>query len=522
MARSLSRSQQLVILLPFACFGFVLHNDLNYATLDQRRHSRVISCSKQLQLYSQREDDLRMVDELIAKHCIEVGKGVADRNADYLRRVDSLHASDVSTARQSILAMETLQTVPSLTATNNYCFEWMDDSSIAIQSLEPVLSNAAIHKIRTAANTLFQLSQSTTSRFTYQFNTNAEAHVADLLDALAIAAINDALATKIYPMVRAAFMSESPRNDTSNESNTDNPLFVYDALFIRYNATSGATAGQPFHRDLGLVSVNIMLNEEFDGGGTYFENQMQETPLQPSGGVGHCIAHYSNERHAGASTVAGIRDILVLFLSTVKPEPVIRNARLKQCRSYCETTNKRAALWCRIVHQRLAISMSPSDGEAYQYLGTALMELARLDCSGSSPNDKESRRIADGQNYLHAAIVCLQIARTLTPNDARVYNNLGLATGRALAGEASATQHAVANVDEIYEKCLQLLLQQSECGCNVQHDLFSLSLNYGLHLANQDRFSEAAKVLRHAAYTSIDSRTRDDANRLLQFCLRQC
>jgi hypothetical protein len=39
---------------------------------------------------------------------------------------------------------------------------------------------------------------------------------------------------------------------------------VYDSLIIRYNATTTTAtktgAGQPFHRDLGLCSMNIALN----------------------------------------------------------------------------------------------------------------------------------------------------------------------------------------------------------------------------------------------------------------------
>jgi len=79
-------------------------------------------------------------------------------------------------------------------------------------------------------------------------------------------------------------------------------------------------AGQPLHRDLGIVSVNIILNsaEEFQGGGTMFENQLYSkitkgdriipSALKPIG-VGHTIAHLSNERHVGVGITYGLRDI---------------------------------------------------------------------------------------------------------------------------------------------------------------------------------------------------------------------
>ena len=75
--------------------------------------------------------------------------------------------------------METAQlSVASSNMTISY--DWMDESSVAIQSLEPVLDAAAIQTIRNAADALFhQQTQSTKSRFTYQFSTNAEAHVSD-------------------------------------------------------------------------------------------------------------------------------------------------------------------------------------------------------------------------------------------------------------------------------------------------------------------------------------------------------
>jgi hypothetical protein len=60
-----------------------------------------------------------------------------------------------------------------------------------------------------------------------------------------------------------------------NNTTTNQQLFVYEAIVIRYNATanSGAGhsgAGQPLHRDLGMPSVNIMLNDDadFTGWGT--------------------------------------------------------------------------------------------------------------------------------------------------------------------------------------------------------------------------------------------------------------
>ena len=291
-------------------------------------------------------------------------------------------------------------------------------------------------------------------------------------------------------------------------------LFVYDALVIRYNATASAAqpAGQPLHRDLGIVSINVMLNEEFEGGGTFFENQLLNDnkalhgPLQPKGGAGHCLAHSSSQRHAGAGTVSGVRDILVFFVTTAAPSALIFNARLKQCRDVCCCDGKNSSLLCRIRHHRLALRYVPDDGEAFQYLGTALLEYA--DYHGDD-------------NALQAAIACFRRAERLTPCDARVYNNLGISLGKLEQKQQLVEQQGSA--EEAYQKGLDILLKCQIAGCNVEHDLDSLSLNYGLYLAKQDRFAESYKILSRPAAKRKqlqDSRTIQDAYRLWTFCER--
>jgi len=160
------------------------------------------------------------------------------------------------------------------------------------------------------------------SRFTYQRKGNSEAHLSDVVkytqkqqrrqqqpsaphqqhylnsinndNSNNIAPlVSDLLLNRIYPWVREAYLSRE--ESTDNDNNLE--LYIYDSLFIRYNATHANEgninlnsngqrqqqeqrrrctigAGQPLHRDLGYVSVNIMLNsqEEFCGGRTFFED----------------------------------------------------------------------------------------------------------------------------------------------------------------------------------------------------------------------------------------------------------
>ena len=429
-------------------------------------------------------------------------------------------------------------------------------------------------------------------------STNQEAHVSDFATAVrdnlssdqgplqdtyrqATRAINDALQRKLYPLVRKAFPKAV--------EDCDAPLFIYDALVIRYNATTvdnnttTATtgAGQPLHRDLGLVSINIMLNEptDFEGGGTFFEDQLLSTsmddntlnsnnnndapspvPIKPLG-VGHAILHESSRRHAGAATTAGVRDILVLFVSAAAQAPdKIKNARLKTMTpsimvgdgsSDQDTTTSTAQLQQRIQHQllhrirrqRLAVEMVPSDGEAHQYLGSALMEYAQF----LTYSPKYDIRQPSPTAILDAAIQCFDQAKGLTVCDARVYNNLGIAhsrkadlfgelnTGVALAasspGYPNKHQHQDPRTREQQRQSeLQLaeaayrqgyrLLQQFQCaGChNMEQERRALHKNYGLFVSRQDRFEEACHILEEAAnkYSvegsseeSSDSTTRD-------------
>jgi hypothetical protein len=457
---------------------------------------------------------------------------------DILERVTRLHASDYETARASPLRLEERLPTDTCKEESPVKYEWLP-SKVAIQSLEPVLNATEIKAIRFAADAFWKSQQKSTSRFTYQYPGNSEVHLADLNHEI-LQFVNRALREKLYPLVRAVFLE----TDTSGESFLPSRLFVYDALVIRYNATASDSkvAGQPLHRDLGLVSINIMLNDNFEGGGTYFDNQHQRTSFQgvsdgisinkalkPSGGPGFCLAHYSHERHAGAGTISGVRDILVLFISVKDPIPRLMCAHLKQASHFCD--NKGSAqhqqnvvsILCRIRHQRLAVEFAPDDGEAFLYLGTALMDYAKAVHASSSAAKVDSNE-CDSANHCQAlihAIHCFEHASCLTPNDARVYNNWGIALTRLDEQQRQYHPSRMARVQNVYQKGLDLLLRASEARCSVGDDIDSLSLNYGLFLANRDHFGDACQVLsRPASKWTPDTNSQiiNDAHRLWVFC----
>mmetsp|Transcript_9732 Transcript_9732/g.29101 ORF Transcript_9732/g.29101 Transcript_9732/m.29101 type:complete len:418 (-) Transcript_9732:112-1365(-) len=97
-------------------------------------------------------------------------------------------------------------------------------------------------------------------------------------------------------------------------------LRVADAFIVQYVASdcgAGEEASLPPHVDGGLVSVNIGLNDAFEGGGTRFER----SGAVVGGGDGSMAVHPSDVRHAGQPISKGVRLILVVFcISTKVPE----------------------------------------------------------------------------------------------------------------------------------------------------------------------------------------------------------
>jgi sporulation protein YlmC with PRC-barrel domain len=578
-----------------------------------------------------------------------------------LERIQNQHLDDYNTAKLSCLEIESNEEQEEGRRQSVLCSyesipppieqqqqQQQHPSILAIKSTEPILDIDSVQAIRKAAEEIWDLKEeqesnnnnnnvdesattsSSTSKFTYQYKGNSEAHVFDFdtsstAGKKAILALNIALQSEMYPMIRDAFFL---KNTHTNNNDTDIKLFVYDALVIRYNATAAAQAdasgasiggaGQPFHRDLGLVSINIMLNSnnEFYGGGTFFENQLllplatpsssssststiepKESikPMKPNG-IGYCIAHSASERHAGAGTINGVRDILVLFISAVTEtetatvavetassksksksntrigelytsplvqstpktdtdtdtdtDPVIHitppseilSARLKSCRSFCEQQEKNSpydVLLCRILHLKLAVEYSSLiqstthqslsyDGEAIQYLGTVLMEYADYLYHGRHDNDDkhsndDNDTVLQIKDIYEVAFNCYQISKLLTPCDSRIYNNIGILLGKMNDIDIDIDSNDIDNTTRrntqereiAYKHGISILELSKDSGVKINNDLYSVSLNYGLFLANEDRYQDATMILESIL---IPNENENDAYRLWKFC----
>lgn len=498
---------------------------------------------------------------------------------------------------------------------------------------QPILDQDSISIIRNAAQNMWEANKanadaadadadtdaksSSSSRFTYQRKGNYEAHLVDLANNIddngrIRAIMMDALGKRIYPMVRDAFRPLVSELD-------DLDLRVYDSLVIRYNSTEAMMmgnpldanhnhddehdhddgtddvargflgAGQPLHRDLGLISVNIMLNpaEEFQGGGTFLENQLRDhigiggehgslgddgdgddhkhdplpVPLKPIG-AGHAVAHLSNERHAGVATTSGVRDILVLFLTATQKSTIPhsnndadlkrndvestrthtapcmeRAARLKTYARpnciHCETLDE--SILCRMMHHRLALQFAPQDGEAWHYLGMALREYAKT----KTETKHEAPLVA--LETMQLSIACLERAFQLTPCDARLCNNLGLAyetlsayigigIGIGIGSNESISEKeedAHNAIDHYYKQSVRIHELCERVGCDISFDFATVALNYGLFVSNNDEFYDAVQILKKLrrigkgvkyVENPEEDRIIEDGLRLLNFC----
>jgi hypothetical protein len=99
-------------------------------------------------------------------------------------------------------------------------------------------------------------------------------------------------------------------------------LRVNDMFVVRYDAQKGQPSLQA-HTDSCHISFNILLNDEFEGGGTRFYNRNDGSNItvHPSH-VGNVILSPALVRHEGLTTTKGIRYILVGFTSVDTQNPL--------------------------------------------------------------------------------------------------------------------------------------------------------------------------------------------------------
>ena len=234
-----------------------------------------------------------------------------------------------------------------------------------------------------------------------------------------------------------------------------------------------------------MFSVNIALNDEFDGGGTFFDglidNDFGEPVVQYPIAPGHAVAHRSTQRHGGAPTSKGIREILVFFLTARRVggscSNVERSFYLKEMAEYEENSFKLQCL-------QLATQQDPLDAEAHFWSAFYLLN-----------GDPSYEDVELGIDYLESA------AR-LCPSDARTLVLLGSAysTRWAMAREAGRLNlHCEEEMEKTVAVLTRALHLEKRCtavGCNEDTNVAAALLILGEIFVDKERYHEAIQYLK--------------------------
>jgi hypothetical protein len=119
-----------------------------------------------------------------------------------------------------------------------------------------------------------------------------------------------------FPLLHRQFCDASPTTSTKQR------FYVHDAFLVRYSASdagkdaAAATSSPgnylPLHFDESTHSFVLALNNEFEGGGTYFY-RLDKTILPPA--TGSMVSFRGNQwLHGGSVVTSGVRYIIAAFL----------------------------------------------------------------------------------------------------------------------------------------------------------------------------------------------------------------
>ena len=96
-------------------------------------------------------------------------------------------------------------------------------------------------------------------------------------------------------------------------------------FIVRYDTDYGQSALKR-HTDSSHISFNILLNDEFEGGGTRFHNRLDSSYYDAKPKPGQVLLNNAMINHEGLPTVAGTRYIFVGFMSVDRSDPMTGKA----------------------------------------------------------------------------------------------------------------------------------------------------------------------------------------------------
>ena len=98
-------------------------------------------------------------------------------------------------------------------------------------------------------------------------------------------------------------------------------------FFVRYDENKRTHLSK--HKDDGRISVNILLDDGFEGGGTQFWDRREEAPfahVQPNQ-IGQILMHSALLHHEGVHLERGRRTIFVGFLEVDRVNPFAESGK---------------------------------------------------------------------------------------------------------------------------------------------------------------------------------------------------
>lgn len=253
-------------------------------------------------------------------------------------------------------------------------------------------------------------------------------------------------------------------------------------------------------------------------GGTFLEAlTVGDTEyIQRPTGPGHAIVHKTTQRHAGAPTTSGVRDILVIFLTARRPNMahsdentwgIERAMRLQSMAKELERSKLIPSL-------RLARTNDPSNSEVPYWLGVHLVQGDMND-----PSDERWSEICEG-------VESLRLSTLLNPADARAHyhHGMGISTRHKYAMRTKRAhllppaKEAADSLINSLEAAIRLEGKCDEAGCKNGLNLAAAYLALGDFMARLKDFDKAISYLNQVEKSIVNSGDTEAnwANSMLQ------
>ena len=258
----------------------------------------------------------------------------------------------------------------------------------------------------------------------------------------------------------------------------------------------------------GVAAFACLLNphssDDSVSGGTFLEaltvgdGEHTQRPIAP----GHAIVHKTTQRHAGAPTTSGVRDILVIFLTARRPLDVENDAntwnveRAMRLQSIAKEELKLAREKL-LPSLQLARENDPVNSEVLYWLGVHLIQGDMND-----PSDARWEEICRGVELLQASAL-------LNPADARAHYHLGMgistrhkyAMRTKRAHLLPPPKEAAESLVEAFETAIELERKCENAGCQNEINCAAAFLALGDFMARLKSFDKAIPYLNQVETT---------------------